>query len=249
MLPAGNTSHIAEVAASHGRGRILVGRPEGLRDCIEASSHPERLMGLAKMWLDLAAEYIGDSVRLKDEIRPGRLIIVDLRDEVIERDKALALFVVLLQLFADVKYRDSQGEHSFNKLIVFDEALKYIESLDLMAGLIQVVRDKRHKETTIMVVSRPRPRYPSRSSSSRAKRFDSPQVQLAGVAEAHPADQRGYRLAFAGKNSEPTTWRCLRLVAQSYRSGVHQMRREDSRPAASDALPCGHKDRGGRLSL
>jgi len=134
---------------------------EGLNQGIEASSLPDHLKGMARMRLELATEYIDDSVRLKDEIRPGRLIIVDLRDEFIEKDEALGLFVVLLQLFADAKYRDAQGaEHSFNKLVVFDEAHKYIESPDLVAGLIEVVREMRHKGTSIMVASQDPPSVP-----------------------------------------------------------------------------------------
>jgi DNA phosphorothioation-dependent restriction protein DptH len=134
---------------------------EGLNEGIEASSLPDHLKGMAKMRLELASEYIDDSVRLKDEIRPGRLIVVDLRDEFIEKDEALGLFVVLLQLFADAKHRDAAGvEHSFNKLVVFDEAHKYIESPDLVAGLIEVVREMRHKGTSIMVASQDPPSVP-----------------------------------------------------------------------------------------
>lgn len=134
---------------------------EGLNQGIEASSLPDHLKGMAKMRLELASEYIDDSVCLKDEIRPGRLIIVDLRDEFIEKDEALGLFVVLLQLFADAKYRDAQGtDHSFNKLVVFDEAHKYIESPDLVSGLIEVVREMRHKGTSIMVASQDPPSVP-----------------------------------------------------------------------------------------
>ncbi len=134
---------------------------EGLNQGIETSSLPDHLKDMAKMRLELASEYIDDSVRLKDEIRPGRLIIVDLRDEFIEKDEALGLFVVLLQLFADAKCLDAQGaEHSFNKLVVFDEAHKYIESPDLVAGLIEVVREMRHKGTSIMVASQDPPSVP-----------------------------------------------------------------------------------------
>ncbi len=133
----------------------------GLNQGIEASSLPDHLKGMAKMRLELASEYIDDSVRLKDVIHPGRLIIVDLRDEFIEKDEALGLFVVLLQLFADAKHRDAEGvEHSFNKLVVFDEAHKYIESPDLVAGLIEVVREMRHKGTSIMVASQDPPSVP-----------------------------------------------------------------------------------------
>ena len=108
------------------------------------------------MRLDLAGEYIDDTAHLSEVIRPGRLIIVDLRDEFIEKDEALGLFVVLLQLFADAKF---QGQ-SFNKLVVFDEAHKYIENADLVEGLISVVREMRHKGTSILVASQDPPSVP-----------------------------------------------------------------------------------------
>lgn len=127
-----------------------------LRAGIEDAGLPTNLKDLATMRLDLAAEYIDDSVNLSALIRPGRLIIVDLRDEFIEKDEALGLFVVLLQLFADAK---ADGE-PFNKLVVFDEAHKYIESPDLVAGLIEVVREMRHKGTSILVASQDPPSVP-----------------------------------------------------------------------------------------
>ncbi|MEO4045137.1 hypothetical protein AAFN47_26395 [Hoeflea sp. CAU 1731] len=47
---------------------------------------------------------------------------VALRDEYIEKDEALGLFVLMLQIFSEATY---QGR-DFNKLVVFDEAHKYI---------------------------------------------------------------------------------------------------------------------------
>lgn len=129
---------------------------EGLRAGIDASSVPDHLKELARMRLDLAAEYISDTTSLTDVVKPGRLIIVDLRDEFIEKDEALGLFVVLLQLFADARI----DGRSFNKLVVFDEAHKYIESPDLVAGLIEVVREMRHKGVSIMVASQDPPSVP-----------------------------------------------------------------------------------------
>ena len=126
----------------------------GLRRGIDSANLPDHLKDMARTRLDLAAEYIDDSMCLKALIHPGRLIIVDLRDEFIEKDEALGLFVVLLQLFADVKLVDDNDEEQpFNKLVVFDEAHKYIESPDLVADLVEVVREMRHKGTSIMVAS------------------------------------------------------------------------------------------------
>ncbi len=47
--------------------------------------------------------------------------------------------------------RDKRGP--FNKLVVFDEAHKYIDSPDLVAGLVEVVREMRHKGTSVMIAS------------------------------------------------------------------------------------------------
>lgn len=135
------------------RGNMTI---DALRQGIDNSSLPDHLQDLARMRLDLAGEYIDDTAHLSEVIRPGRLIIVDLRDEFIEKDEALGLFVVLLQLFADAKF---QGQ-SFNKLVVFDEAHKYIESPDLVAGLVEVVREMRHKGTSILVASQDPPSVP-----------------------------------------------------------------------------------------
>jgi hypothetical protein len=129
---------------------------ESIKQGINKSNLSDQLKDLARIRLALAAEYVDDSASVKSLIRPGRLIIVDLRDEFIEKDEALGLFVVLLQLFADAKY---EGSH-FNKLVVFDEAHKYIENPDLVAGLVEAVREMRHKGTSILVASQDPPSVP-----------------------------------------------------------------------------------------
>lgn len=129
---------------------------DALRAGIENSGLSDHLKELAQTRLMFASEYIDDSQRLQDLIRPGRLIIVDLRDEYIEKDEALGLFVVMLQIFSEATYQGS----AFNKLVVFDEAHKYIENDDLVSGLVEVVREMRHKGTSIMVASQDPPSVP-----------------------------------------------------------------------------------------
>lgn len=135
------------------RGGITL---NGLRQGIEQSSLPDHLRQLAMTRLDLAAQYLDEGVEVRGLLRPGRLVIVDLRDEFIEKDEALGLFVVLLQLFADA--RDEDGP--FNKLVVFDEAHKYIENQELITGLVEVVREMRHKGVSILVASQDPPSVP-----------------------------------------------------------------------------------------
>lgn len=127
-----------------------------IRQGVVDSDMPDHLKRLAQERLNLAAEYIDDATRLSGLVRPGRLIIVDLRDEFIEKDEALGLFVVLMQLFAEAR---SDGER-FNKLVVFDEAHKYIDSPDLVAGLVETVREMRHKGMSILVASQDPPSVP-----------------------------------------------------------------------------------------
>ena len=146
----------------------------GLRDAIANAGLPDNLTELANLRLDLAAEYIDDSTCLSSLIRPGRLLIVDLRDEFIEKDEALGLFVVLLQLFGDATFNGK----FFNKLVVFDEAHKYISNPDLVEGLVSVVREMRHKGTSILVASQDPPSVPvaliELSSQIILHRFNSP---------------------------------------------------------------------------
>ncbi len=130
---------------------------ETLRRGVAESTLSDSLKELAGLRLDFAEEYIDDTCRLTEILRPGRLVIVDLRDELIDKDEALGLFVVLLQIFADTTYRGRR----FNKLVVFDEAHKYIGSPDLVAGLIEVVREMRHKGTSILVASQDPPSVPT----------------------------------------------------------------------------------------
>lgn len=129
---------------------------DALRAGIDNSGLSDHLKELAQTRLLFAGEYIDDNQRLQDLIRPGRLIIVDLRDEYIEKDEALGLFVVMLQIFSEATYQGS----AFNKLVVFDEAHKYIENDDLVSGLVEVVREMRHKGTSIMVASQDPPSVP-----------------------------------------------------------------------------------------
>jgi hypothetical protein len=147
---------------------------DGLRQGLDGSHMPDHIKELARGRLELAEEFIDDSTHLGEVIRPGRLVIVDLRDEFMEKDQALGLFVVLLQLFAEVTFEGRK----FNKLVVFDEAHKYIESPDLVAGLVEVVREMRHKGTSIMVASQDPPSVPVQlielSSQIILHKFNSP---------------------------------------------------------------------------
>ncbi|MEU6559116.1 methylation-associated defense system ATP-binding protein MAD8 [Nocardia nova] len=120
-----------------------------IRNAVDSSAMADSMKNLVRQRLELAEPYIDDSVRISDYVRPGRLIIVDLRDDLIEKDESLGLFVVLMQLFAQAT--DDGGR--FNKLVVFDEAHKYIGSPELVGVLVEAVREMRHRGMSILVAS------------------------------------------------------------------------------------------------
>lgn len=196
---------------------------QALRAGIEASGIPDHLKELARTRLDFAGDYIADGASISDAVRPGRLIIVDVRDEFIEKDEALGLFVVMLQLFADAKI----SGNPFNKLVVFDEAHKYIDSPDLVAGLVEVVREMRHKGVSIMVASQDPPSVPvsliELSSQVILHKFNSPawlkHIQKANAALANLTPERMASL----KAGEAFVW-SSRASDESFAQGAMKIR-------------------------
>lgn len=131
---------------------------------------------LAEMRISFAEEYIRDGEKLQRHLRPGRLIIVDLRDEFIQKDEALGLFVVMLNIFSSVM--EVEGKR-FNKFIVFDEAHKYMNNKDLVGSITTAIREMRHKGVSIMIASQDPMSLPTEiielSSVVILHRFNSPQ--------------------------------------------------------------------------
>ena len=169
------------------RDDLTLGR---LRQAVEDSALPDGLKQLARLRLAFAEPFISDGEGVRDLVRPGRLLIVDLRDEYIEQDEALGLFSVLLQLASDA---DAADEEPFNKLVVFDEAHKYTKNAELVEGLVGTVREMRHKGTSVLIASQDPPSIPTPlielSSQMVMHKFNSPawlkHVQKANAALGH----------------------------------------------------------------
>ncbi|MGI8552043.1 MAG: hypothetical protein ACR2PL_14845, partial [Dehalococcoidia bacterium] len=147
---------------------------------------------LAETRLEFAARFIDDSRSLRSLLRPGRLIIVDLRDEFVEKEQALGLFVTMLNVFSGA----GLGGEPFNKLIVFDEAHKYMGG-PLIGHVVEVIREMRHKGVTAIIASQDPVNVPPAiielSSVVAVHRFNSPnwlrhiQKSLAALGDLTPA--------------------------------------------------------------
>lgn len=147
---------------------------EDLRQGIKASQLSEAQRKLALLRLEFAEQFVRDGDRLRDKLYPGRLVVVDLRDELVEKDEALGLFVVMLRVFAGATYHGQP----FSKLIAFDEAHKYIRDTDLLDGVVEVIRQMRHQATSVLIASQDPPSLPLKvvelSSLVMLHRMDSP---------------------------------------------------------------------------
>lgn len=120
-----------------------------LREKVETAGLTKPIARYAMMRLDFLEQFIGEKSEITSILKPGRLVIVDIRDELMEKHEALAIFMVLLSLFADM-----QDQHkTFNKVVMFDECHKYINHPSLVDKLTEYVREMRHKGTSIILAS------------------------------------------------------------------------------------------------
>jgi DNA helicase HerA-like ATPase len=86
---------------------------------------------------------------LSNLFRGGRTVIVDLRDEWIEKEEALVLFIVLMRIFARAR-----GDGTpFNRLVIFDEAHKYFGDSDMITEVVETIREARHHGTSVVIAS------------------------------------------------------------------------------------------------
>lgn len=200
---------------------------EALQAEIEDSDLSKSQKRTARVRLEIAGQFIRDSQlelnptagftetkrRLSDWLKPGRLIIVDLRDEFIDKDEALGLFVVMLNIFANAG-RDA--ERSFNKLIVFDEAHKYMDNPELTGHIVDVIRQMRHQGVSVLIASQDPPSLPNAiielSSVVILHRFNSPlwlkhvQRSITALSDLIPAQMAALRpgeaYVWANKSTE-----------------------------------------------
>jgi hypothetical protein len=149
---------------------------QALRDAITNSRLTASQKNIAETRLDFVAKFVSDSGGVTDLVQPGRLVIVDVRDPFMEKDEALALFMVLLRAFT--QGRDPSGKR-FNRLVVFDEAHKYMGNPRLTGAIVESIREMRHKGTSVVIASQNPPSVPREvielSSVVVAHRFMSPQ--------------------------------------------------------------------------
>ncbi len=98
--------------------------------------------------LRIAEQYMCENSALKQLIKPGRMTLLDLRDKMLERDEAMRLCLILLKVFSDVR----EGGRIMNKLIILDEAHKYLRS-GFASEIEEVVSEAAHRGNSYIIAS------------------------------------------------------------------------------------------------
>lgn len=153
-----NNNYVKQLKAIAKQNRRNINLEVIEKGILESKLLTDMERGLALQKIDFAAEYMDQNSMLGRQLQPGRLIIVDLRDEFLDKDEALGIFVILLNIFSSVK--EFQGIR-FNKFIVFDEAHKYMDNKSLTSIIVTMIREMRHKGVSIMIASQDPPSLPN----------------------------------------------------------------------------------------
>lgn len=121
---------------------------DAVRRGVEASRLSSADKDRASLRLDFLAQFVRDDGDLTSLVKPGRLIVVDLRD--ITKESAFRLIVVLMRLFGQAKL---PGGGICPKILCLDEFHVYAQDDSLVSELDRTVRMMRHSSTSIIFAS------------------------------------------------------------------------------------------------
>ena len=146
---------------------VLMDIMEELRHDLRPATLLERIqdhpyLTQAQKWvlnlkISKARKYITNAQHISRLFKPGRIIIVDLRDEFLHQSMAFRLMLCLLNVFQNAV--DAQGQR-FPKILVADEAHEYATDPFLVESLVRLVRLMRHKALNILIASQDPPSLP-----------------------------------------------------------------------------------------
>lgn len=122
---------------------------KAIRQKVRESDMSEQAIKLALQRLNLAKRWINDQNTLQEYLRPGRLVILDIRDTMIDASDAMRLCLISLGLFQRVQTEDGSP---MPKLIVLDEAHKYVQK-EFAKEMETVVNQMRHTATSVAIAS------------------------------------------------------------------------------------------------
>jgi energy-coupling factor transporter ATP-binding protein EcfA2 len=176
---------------------VLLDLMEELRDNLsperlinEIQNHKlleERQKNLLLLKIRKASKYITKQSKIGELFKPGRLIIVDLRDEFLTKAMAFRIMLCILDVFQNAKADDGS---IFPKILIADEAHEYANDPFLVENFVRLIRLMRHKSLTILIASQDPP-----SLDKRMKELASMTIMLNMETEAWVEDMAKAKMA------------------------------------------------------
>ncbi len=105
----------------------------------------------ALLRLGFVAEYVTTGASLQSMVRPGRMVVFDLRCPTLMRSEAFQLISVLVNTLSLA--RDPATGKPYQKIITLDEAHSYMDDQSMVKSFTEQVRLMRHFGTTIVFAS------------------------------------------------------------------------------------------------
>src|SRR5580658_3064341 len=150
MMAADNSSIYMSVLDQTLRGLSPKASLAEVEAALEAAKLTQQGRTLLMARWAVLRPYLMGQVSIRDRLRPGTLLILDIRGEWITEREALALFVVLMDTFSLA--RDDKGQ-DFSKFFVFDEAHKYMAKGKVSSEIVEMIREVRHRRMTVIIAS------------------------------------------------------------------------------------------------
>ena len=122
---------------------------KSIQRAVEEAGMSSQSKNLAIERLNLASRWIQDDASLNTWLKPGRLTILDIRDNMIDPSDAMRLCLISLGLFQQAK---DDNELPIPKMIFLDEAHKYVQK-EFADEIVTVVNQMRHTATTVVIAS------------------------------------------------------------------------------------------------
>ncbi len=150
MMAADNSAIYMSVLDQTLRGLSPRATLEQVETALEAASFTGQGRTLVMARWAALRPYLSGTTSIRHRLKPGVLIILDIRGEWIAEREAMALFVVLMNTFSLA--RTDKGQ-KFNKFIVFDEAQKYMAKGRVSTEIVNMIREMRHRWMTVIIAS------------------------------------------------------------------------------------------------
>lgn len=124
---------------------------EDLEQAIRSAGFEAKALRLLDERLARIRRFVPGTRGAGEPVEPGMLVTLDLRTDDMSEQEAMALFAVMMNLFARARTRDGKN---FPKVVVFDEAHKYMgKKSGISRQILGLIREMRHRLTWVIVAS------------------------------------------------------------------------------------------------